>query len=221
MAQPEGRQAVPSRCFVLGIRTMPEASRSPSGLASLGSACRHGAPFFNGLLGDVMDSTALAQLLEASHAVGANPDYVQGGGGNTSAKSADGRTMLVKASGTTLSDMSESAGWVAMDVTHGVHAGLRFAAGRTPETVTHDWQRLAFKSSFGGPPVFLASLQTFNGPDPASVRYRNLTPKNVEIMVEEESSADAETQHAQESVGCYSLTPGLYRASSGTGRPFA
>ena len=59
MSQPLGRQAVPSRCFVLGIRTMPEASRSPSGLASLGSACRHDAPFFNGLLGGAMIGSPL------------------------------------------------------------------------------------------------------------------------------------------------------------------
>jgi len=59
MAQPEARRAVPSRCLpgrltsFSGLRTMPEASRSPSGLASLGSACRHDAPFSNGLLAPV------------------------------------------------------------------------------------------------------------------------------------------------------------------------
>ena len=63
-----------------------------------------------------MDKEFLAQLIEISHAVGANPDYVQAGGGNTSVKSADGRTMIIKASGTPLPLMSESAGWVELDV---------------------------------------------------------------------------------------------------------
>jgi len=63
-----------------------------------------------------MDKEALLQLIDVSRTVGANPDYVQAGGGNTSVKSADGRTMAVKASGTSLALMSESAGWVEMDL---------------------------------------------------------------------------------------------------------
>jgi NAD(P)-dependent dehydrogenase (short-subunit alcohol dehydrogenase family)/rhamnose utilization protein RhaD (predicted bifunctional aldolase and dehydrogenase) len=63
-----------------------------------------------------MDATSLAQLIEISHAVGANPEYVQAAGGNTSVKSADGRTMAIKASGTGLTSMSETQGWVEMDV---------------------------------------------------------------------------------------------------------
>ena len=63
-----------------------------------------------------MDKQSLAQLVEISRAVGANPDYVQAAGGNTSVKSPDGRTMAIKASGTALMSMSESSGWVEMDV---------------------------------------------------------------------------------------------------------
>ncbi|MGO9642731.1 MAG: SDR family oxidoreductase [Candidatus Acidiferrales bacterium] len=63
-----------------------------------------------------MDTISLAQLIEISHAVGANAEYVQAAGGNTSVKSADGRTMAIKASGTGLTSMSETQGWVEMDV---------------------------------------------------------------------------------------------------------
>lgn len=63
-----------------------------------------------------MDKRSLAQLIEISCAVGARTDYVQAGGGNTSVKSPDGRTMAIKASGTALTAMSESAGWVEVDV---------------------------------------------------------------------------------------------------------
>jgi len=62
-----------------------------------------------------MDKDSLAQLIAISRAVGANPDYVQAGGGNTSVKSQDGRTMAIKASGTALTAMSEGAGWVELD----------------------------------------------------------------------------------------------------------
>jgi NAD(P)-dependent dehydrogenase (short-subunit alcohol dehydrogenase family)/rhamnose utilization protein RhaD (predicted bifunctional aldolase and dehydrogenase) len=63
-----------------------------------------------------MDATSLSQLIEISHAVGANLDYVQAAGGNTSIKSADCKTMAIKASGTGLTSMSETVGWVEMDV---------------------------------------------------------------------------------------------------------
>jgi NAD(P)-dependent dehydrogenase (short-subunit alcohol dehydrogenase family)/rhamnose utilization protein RhaD (predicted bifunctional aldolase and dehydrogenase) len=63
-----------------------------------------------------MDKQSLEQLVEISCAVGSREDYVQVGGGNTSVKSPDGRTMAIKASGTALTAMSESAGWVEVDV---------------------------------------------------------------------------------------------------------
>ena len=63
-----------------------------------------------------MNQESLTQLLEISHEVGVNPGYVQAGGGNTSVKSPDGCTMAIKASGTPLVRMSESAGWVEMDI---------------------------------------------------------------------------------------------------------
>jgi NAD(P)-dependent dehydrogenase (short-subunit alcohol dehydrogenase family)/rhamnose utilization protein RhaD (predicted bifunctional aldolase and dehydrogenase) len=63
-----------------------------------------------------MDKQSLAQLIEISLAVGARPDYVQAGGGNTSVKSPDGRTMAIKASGTALTAMSETSGWVEVDI---------------------------------------------------------------------------------------------------------
>ena len=55
-------------------------------------------------------------MIEISCTVGSNLDYVQAGGGNTSVKSPDGRTMAIKASGTTLTSMSESTGWVEVDI---------------------------------------------------------------------------------------------------------
>jgi len=54
---------------------------------------------------------ALRDLIAISRTVGADSALVQGGGGNTSVKSADGESMYIKASGTALKDMSELAGW--------------------------------------------------------------------------------------------------------------
>ena len=63
---------------------------------------------------------ALSTLIEISHSVGANPDLVQGGGGNTSvkssAKSSGEARMFVKASGTALVDMDESRGYAEVEL---------------------------------------------------------------------------------------------------------
>jgi len=53
---------------------------------------------------------ALGELIRISNATGKDSALVQGGGGNTSVKSADGKYMYIKASGTALKDMDEHKG---------------------------------------------------------------------------------------------------------------
>lgn len=59
---------------------------------------------------------ALRELIQSSRTVGADPMLVQGGGGNTSVKTDDGRYMYVKASGTSLKSMDEKKGWRKVDL---------------------------------------------------------------------------------------------------------
>ena len=54
---------------------------------------------------------ALADLIKISNATGKDPALVLGGGGNTSVKTADGKYMYIKASGTALKDMDAQRGW--------------------------------------------------------------------------------------------------------------
>lgn len=54
---------------------------------------------------------ALSELIKMSNTVGRDRSLVQGGGGNTSVKTADGKYMYIKASGTALKDMNEKQGW--------------------------------------------------------------------------------------------------------------
>ncbi|MHC4438794.1 MAG: class II aldolase/adducin family protein [Planctomycetota bacterium] len=54
---------------------------------------------------------ALADLIRISNETGVDPTLVQGGGGNTSVKTADGKYMYIKASGTALKDMNQRQGW--------------------------------------------------------------------------------------------------------------
>ena len=54
---------------------------------------------------------ALADLIRISNITGKNSALIQGGGGNTSVKTPDGKFMYIKASGTDLKDMNSRAGW--------------------------------------------------------------------------------------------------------------
>jgi len=58
----------------------------------------------------------LLELIEISHRVGSDPDLVQGGGGNTSVKSKDGKTIFLKASGTALGEMTVDRGWAELEL---------------------------------------------------------------------------------------------------------
>ena len=54
---------------------------------------------------------ALTELIRISNETGVDPTLVQGGGGNTSVKTDDGRYMYIKASGTALKNMNAKQGW--------------------------------------------------------------------------------------------------------------
>jgi rhamnose utilization protein RhaD (predicted bifunctional aldolase and dehydrogenase) len=54
---------------------------------------------------------ALADLIRISNITGKDSALIQGGGGNTSVKTADGKFLYIKASGTDLKDMNAHAGW--------------------------------------------------------------------------------------------------------------
>jgi len=57
---------------------------------------------------------ALLELIRISNAVGRDSTLVQGGGGNTSVKTENGKFMYIKASGTALKDMDKNRGWRRM-----------------------------------------------------------------------------------------------------------
>ncbi|MFI4912769.1 MAG: SDR family oxidoreductase [Sedimentisphaeraceae bacterium JB056] len=59
---------------------------------------------------------ALSDLIKISNKVGSDVTLVQGGGGNTSVKSEDGNYMFIKASGTSLKEMSETKGWRRVNI---------------------------------------------------------------------------------------------------------
>jgi len=74
------------------------------------------------------------------------------------------------------------------------------------DDIDDQWGTISFTDT-GVDPSFLASMQTTNGPDPASLRYQNLDTDSVEVFVEEEESTGDGMEHADENVGYVVLSP--------------
>ena len=110
----------------------------------------------------------------------------------------------------------ENVSWIAIEAGSGSASGRIFSALRTPNSVTHDNFRINFGSSFGSStPAFFADMQSFNGGDTATVRYRALSSSGATVFLEEEQSADLERAHIEEVVGYLAITPGTIFARDG------
>ncbi|PSP74789.1 hypothetical protein BRC86_04700 [Halobacteriales archaeon QS_3_64_16] len=96
---------------------------------------------------------------------------------------------------------TEAIGYLAVEPGTDVLGSTTIEAGRTANTVTDDWEAIGFEGTYDATPLFAAGIQTFDGPDTAALRYRSLGQSGVETFVEEERSADDETNHTTERVG--------------------
>jgi hypothetical protein len=92
----------------------------------------------------------------------------------------------------------ERVDWIAL--TPG--AGANLAAGRTGTVVGHEGSTINFATPRDpADAVFLATMQTMRGQDPAAVRLDWRTDSAARVFIQEETSADAETDHTGEAVG--------------------
>lgn len=82
-------------------------------------------------------------------------------------------------------------------------------AGRTPNSVTGlpNWYDVDFGVNIDNA-GFVARMQTQEGPDPAALRYTDLSAGSVKVVVEEEASSDDELGHAPETVGWLAFSAG-------------
>lgn len=94
----------------------------------------------------------------------------------------------------------ETVGYIAIDPGQGQTRSKSFEVGRR-SGVTENWKPIGFLGEYDQAPRFIADMQTFNGSDPATIRYRNLGSSGVDVQVEEEQSRDSETNHNRERVG--------------------
>ncbi|WP_435156759.1 hypothetical protein [Haladaptatus sp. DFWS20] len=96
--------------------------------------------------------------------------------------------------------VTETVGYIALQQATGELNGTPFEVLQAGENFTNQWSRITFQQEYEAP-QFIAAQQTFNGRDTANLRYQNLTSTGVDVKVEEERSADNETDHVPEAIG--------------------
>ncbi|HBE64386.1 MAG TPA: serine protease, partial [Rhodopirellula baltica] len=111
---------------------------------------------------------------------------------------------------------TERVGYVAIEAGAGNAAGTSYRVGRTGERISEAFASINLGAGFDAPPAFLAAMQTTTGADPAGLRFRNLDKNSVQVFVEEEQSADAETGHSDENVGFAAFEIGAILARAAT-----
>ncbi|MDA8746064.1 M60 family metallopeptidase, partial [Rubripirellula amarantea] len=117
---------------------------------------------------------------------------------------------------------AETVGFVALETSIGTTGDQNYQSFATSNGVTHTGTTLSFSfdAGFSSTPAFLASMQTFNGGDTASVRYTSLDNDSISFLVEEEQSADTELSHGSgEIVGGLAIEAGGIFADSSFPEP--
>nr|MDJ0846717.1 putative Ig domain-containing protein [Crocosphaera sp.] len=94
--------------------------------------------------------------------------------------------------------LAETIGYLA--IASGSGNGVTLQVGRTGDSVTHELFTINFAGEFDNIPHFLANIATYDGPDPSTLRFQNLTSNSVEVTVQEDITFDEETTHATEVV---------------------
>ena len=95
---------------------------------------------------------------------------------------------------------TETLGWLAISPGSGDWNQNQYQAGTTGNQVNHDWHTIEFENSFAQSPVFLASIDTYNGTETSGLRLSNLSNNQVDLKIEEDTSQDLETYHTTEEV---------------------
>jgi len=113
--------------------------------------------------------------------------------------STHGVSVRIQGSERTPAKGRETVGYVAVERGKGTLGGRPYE-GRIERDISDDWHTIEFDGEYEDP-VFLADLRTAEGMDPATLRYRNLDGRSVEVFVEEERSRDDETWHMKEDIG--------------------
>ena len=100
---------------------------------------------------------------------------------------------------------AETIAWLAISPGQGDWDGNAFMAGNTGDQVTHNWHTVDFGNLFNNAPKFFGNIASYDGPDSAGLRAKNLSSGSVEIKIDEDTSKDSEVDHTTEEIGLLAI----------------
>lgn len=117
----------------------------------------------------------------------------------------------------------ETIGWICLEVgvTGGIENGVALETEvlLSPDTVTH----LTYTATFSGIPtdgdgaeMGLATMQSYDGGDPAWIRLVNIYDNKMEVFIQEDQTRDSELSHTTETVGLLMRACGARELQLGT-----
>lgn len=99
----------------------------------------------------------------------------------------------------------ETISYIAWEPSSGIAGEFNFAVNLTENIVSHGLHTITFNPAFQKIPVFLSEMQTADGGDVANIRWQNKDEYAVDVSIDEEQSADNETNHTTEVVGYFAI----------------
>ncbi len=103
--------------------------------------------------------------------------------------------------------LPEAVAWIAIEPGL-VEDSYQLIAGKITG-LTDTIQTVSFDSAFDETPAMIACLQTTKEKDPVTVRFDNVTTTEADVYLQEETSEDAETAHAGETLAYLAFEPNL------------
>ncbi len=102
---------------------------------------------------------------------------------------------------------AEKLAWMAMEVGQvaNIEFGLEVGLANVSSTVINQ----PFSLGFSTVPAVMSTIQTTNDSEPANPRFQNVSSAGIEMFLDEETSKDGETLHANEEVGYLAVTSGI------------
>jgi Tfp pilus assembly protein PilV len=94
------------------------------------------------------------------------------------------------------SHINEDIAIIALEPGIGEIYGTNYEFAKTTADVNDNDYLISFNQTFTNPPVFIASLETYNDPDTCHLRYDNLTQDDVEIRIEEDCTNNGHSDEA-------------------------
>ena len=99
----------------------------------------------------------------------------------------------------------ETIGWIAVNPGRTGDGDTIIEAGITPNRFTNQAATQSFGGAFASMPGLIGKLGSFNGADPANIRFRQIGTSGFTALVTEEQSFDTEVAHTSEKVDYFAF----------------